>query len=131
MDKSWMPTVAGILEIIAGVVALLGALALIFVGSVTTAVPEMTVDPDDDLPLALVSGLIWALAALSLIAALLTITGGVVALRRTGWAWPLVGAITALFAALPIGFFALILVVLAEDELRGNAHPALPAPDGE
>ena len=103
MDKTWMATVAGILNIIAGVLALLGALALIFVGAVTMTVPEMTTETADDVPLALVSGLIWALVALSLIAAVLGIIGGVVALRRTGWAWPLVGAITALFTAMPLG----------------------------
>jgi hypothetical protein len=120
MDRSWMPTAAGILNIIAGVLALLGALALIFVGTVTLTVPEMTVETEDDLPLALVSGMIWALVVLSLIAGLLSIIGGIVALRRTGWAWPLVGAITALFSAMPIGVFALIFVVLSEKELRGG-----------
>ena len=74
----------------------------------------------DDLPLALFSGMIWALVVLSLIAGLLSIIGGIVALRRTGWAWPLAGAITALFSAMPIGVFALIFVVLAEKELRGG-----------
>ena len=109
MTRSWMPTAAGILNIIAGVMALLGALALIFVGTVTMTVPEMTAEPGDDLPLALVSGLIWGLVALSLITALLSIVGGIVALRRSGWAWPLAGAITALFSAMPIGVFALVL----------------------
>ncbi len=126
MDRSWMPTAAGILNIIAGGLALLGALALIFVGVVTATVPEMTVDPDDDLPLALVSGLVWGLVVLALLAALVSIAGGVVALRRTGWAWPLAGAITALFSAMPIGVFALIFVVLAEPELRGGSPAAVP-----
>lgn len=120
MNRSWMPTAAGILNIIAGVMALLGALALVFVGTVTMMVPEMTPEPGDDLPLALVSGLIWGLVVLSLIAALLSIVGGIVALRRSGWAWPLAGAITALFSAMPIGVLALIFVVLAEKELRGG-----------
>ena len=126
MDRSWMPTAAGILNIIAGGLALLGALALIFVGVVTSTVPQMTVDPDDDLPLALVSGLVWGLVVLCLLAALVAIVGGVVALRRTGWAWPLAGAITALFCAMPVGVLALILVVLAEPELRGGSTALVP-----
>ena len=120
MDRSWMPTVAGILNLIAGVLSLLGTLALIFVGTVVLAVPEMANEPDAELPLALAAGLIWALVALCLVATLLSIIGGIVALRRTGWAWPLVGAITAIFTAMPLGVFALILVVLAEKELRGG-----------
>ena len=126
MDRTWMPTAVGILNIVAGVLALLGALALIFVGAVTTTVPEMTEDPDDDLPLALVSGLIWGLTVLLLVAALVAITGGVVALRRSGWAWPLAGAIAALFCALPVGTLALVFVVLAEPELRGGDSEAVP-----
>lgn len=123
MDRSWMPTAAGILNIIAGVLALLGALALIFLGTVTTTVPEMTPETGDDLPLALASGLVLGLAALGLVAAVLAITGGVVALRRTGWAWPLTGAIAALFCAMPIGLLALLFVVLAEKELRRAGAP--------
>ncbi len=129
MDRTWMPTAAGILNIISGILALLGALALVFVGAVTTTVPEMTPEPGDDVPLALISGMIWGLVVLGLVAAVLAIVGGIVALRRTGWAWPLAGAITALFSALPIGIFALIFVVLAEKELRGGA--AAPAAPGE
>lgn len=128
MDRSWMPTVAGVLEIVSGVVALLGALALILAGSVATIVPELTEAPGDDLPLALVSGIIWALVALCLVAAVLAIVGGVVALRRSGWAWPLVGAITALFAAMPLGLLALIFVVLAEPDLRGESRPGPAVP---
>ena len=120
MDRSWMPTAAGILNIVAGGLALLGALALIVVGTVTTVVPGMTASPDDDLPLALVSGLAWGLVVLCLLAALVAIVGGVVALRRTGWGWPLAGAITALFCAMPLGVFALIFVVMSEEELRGG-----------
>ena len=129
MDRSWMPTAAGILNIIAGVLALLGALALIFAGTVMMTVPEMTAEPDDELPLALVSAMIWVLVVLSLIAGLLSIVGGIVALRRTGWAWPLAGAITALFSAMPIGALALIFVVMSEKELRGG-RPSLPDTGG-
>ena len=126
MDRSWMPTAAGILNIIAGGVALLGALALVFVGVVTSTVPEMTADAGDDLPLALVSGLVWGTVVLAFLGALVSIAGGVAALRRTGWAWPLAGAIAALLCATPIGVAALILVVLAEAELRGGSSEAVP-----
>jgi hypothetical protein len=126
MDRSWMPTAAGILNIIAGVMSLLGALALVFVGTVMVTVPEMVGEPEAEMALELAAGLIWALVLLSLLAGVLAIVGGIVALRRTGWAWPLAGAITALFSFLPLGVFALILVVMAERELRGGgvAPPA-------
>jgi hypothetical protein len=130
MDRSWMPTAAGILNIIAGVLALLGALVVIFVATVIMAVPEMTEGSGDDLPLAVVSGLLWGFVALSLLSGMLSMIGGVVALRRTGWAWPLAGAISALFSAMPVGIFALILVVLAEKDLRGGYPPPLSATAG-
>ena len=40
MDKSWLPTVAGVLDIIAGVFALGGCLAISFGGYVVGSVPE-------------------------------------------------------------------------------------------
>lgn len=129
MDRTWIPTTAGILNIVAGVLALLGALALVLAGTVLLVVGQSTAEPADDLPLALVSGVVWALVLLSLIAGFVAIKGGVVALRRGGWGWPLAGAITALFCAMPIGLFALILVVVAEPELRGgDGRPSPPLP---
>ncbi len=128
MDRSWLPTAAGILEILAGVTALLGALALIVAGTVTTVVPAMTSEPQDDLPLALVSGVLWSLALFGLVAGLVAVAGGIAALRRGGWRWPLAGAIGACFSALPLGVLALIFVAAAEPELRGGPRgPEPPA----
>jgi hypothetical protein len=127
MNRSWMPTAAGVLNLLAGVMALFGTLCLIFLAIVTTVVPGATVAPDDDLPLMLASWLLWAMAALALISGLISVTGGVVALRRSGWGWPLAGAIAAFFCAMPIGLVALIFVVAAERELRGAAAPTPPA----
>lgn len=128
MDRSWMPTAAGVLNLLSGVISLLGALALVFTGTVTTVIPRMTADPQDDLPLGLVSGLFWSLALLALVVALVAVYGGVVALRRGGFGWPLAGAIAAFIAALPLGVIALIFVVGAERELRGE--PPAPPPAG-
>lgn len=127
MDRSWLPTAAGILEILAGVTALLGALALTLAGTITTVVPTMTSEPQDDLPLALVSGLLWSLALLGLVAGLVAVAGGIAALRRRGWGWPLAGAIAACFSALPLGVVALIFVAAAESELRGGGRQPEPA----
>lgn len=122
MDRSWMATWAGILEIVSGVLALLGGMVLAFAGTTLTLVPELSEEPVEELPLAVATGIVWALLGLCLLAALLMVVGGVAALRRSGWGWPLAGAITALFCVLPLGLFALILVVMAEPELRGGGR---------
>ncbi len=131
MDRSWMPTTAGVLNIICGVVAVCGALALIFAGSMVGAIPEIAEEPDAEVPLAYVSGLLLALALMAAVVGAVAIIGGVVALRRTGWAWPLVGAIAAFFCAAPIGALSLVLVILAEKELRGGGNPPAQLPAAE
>lgn len=131
MDRSWMPTAAGVLNLIAGVLALLGALAVIFLATVATVVPQAIAGPEDDLPLALAAAFFWMLAGLALVCGLVAIIGGVVALRRTGWGWPLAGAIAAFFCAFPVGLLALIFVVACERELRqGVGAPAVAGAAG-
>ncbi len=123
MERTWMPTVAGVLNVISGGFALIGALALVFAAVMTGVVPEIADEPEAEIPLAMAGGLLWALALLALAVGAVAVIGGVVALRRSGWAWPLMGSIAAFFCAAPIGVISLILVVLAEKELRGGAPP--------
>lgn len=126
MERAWMATAAGILNIVSGGLALIGALTTVVFAGVLSILPAMTAEPADDLPLGLAAGVLWALVLLCLVAALLMIVGGVAALRRSGWGWPLTGAVTALFCATPLGIFALVFVVMAEQELRGGGATALP-----
>lgn len=109
-----MPTVAGVLEIVAAVCALIGALALLFICCVINAIPDLQHDPD--VPLELLTGMFAALSTLIFLSGVACLVGGIAALRRRGWFWAVAGAVAALFVAPPAGIFALVLVILGERE---------------
>jgi len=114
MDRSWIPTVAGVLEIVAAICAFVGSLILAFVGVVISEVPDLQHDPD--VPLEILTGLMATLSALVFLGAVVSLVGGIAALRRRSWYWALAGAIAALFVMTPAGVVALVLVVVGERE---------------
>ena len=119
MDKSWIPTVAGVLEIVSGVSALIGALFLGFAGGMVHWIPELQDDPE--VPVAMITGLIGSLAALVLLGGVVCVVGGIAGVRRRGWMWAMAGAIASIFLMPPAGLIALILVILGEKEFADRA----------
>jgi hypothetical protein len=115
MDRSWMATVAGVLNIIAGALSIVGVMALVFASTIVGHIAA----EEKEFPLFAVETLLGGFAALGLIVALLAIVGGIFALRRRRFGWAITGAIAACFSFPPLGVPAVILVVLAEKELRG------------
>ena len=114
MDKQWIPTVAGVLEIVAAIFALIGSLALVFVSCVINSIPDLQHNPE--VPVELLTGLFLTLSGLVFLGGLACLVGGIAALRRRGWFWAVAGAIVALFVMTPAGVFALVLVLLGERE---------------
>lgn len=114
MDKQWIPTVAGVLEIVAGVCAMFGALALFFACAVLNWVPDVQNDPE--VPVHLITGLVGSLGAFVFLGGLVCFIGGVAGVRRRGWMWAMAGAIAAVFVMPPAGVFALVLVIIGEKE---------------
>ena len=117
MNTRWLPTVAGVLEIIAGITALAGFLAL---GFAATAVASVPPEEAAEFPLTVVSGFLGILATIILIVGVLAVVGGVFALNRKRFGWALTGAIAATFCSPPFGVPAIILTAIAEDEFRAR-----------
>lgn len=115
MDRSWIPTVAGVLDILAGGLALIGFLALVCAVFVVNNLPDA--DPDD-FGLMIAETVLVSVSVVVLIVALLAVLGGVFALQRKRWGWALAGSIAAAFVCPPVGLPAIILTVLAEKDLR-------------
>lgn len=115
MDRSWIPTAAGIVDIVAGIAGLFGVVALVFVSFIVANVP-----PQDEFPFYAVQALFAALAVLILILAVLAVVGGLFLLQRRSWGWAIAGAIAAALICPPLGVPGIILTVLAEPELRGR-----------
>ncbi len=113
IDRSWMPPVAGILDVVAGVFGLIGCGALVFASTIIGHVAA----EEQEFPLFAVEGLLVAVAIGIVVLAVLALVGGFFALRRSSWAWMIVGAIAATVLCPPLGVPSIILTVLSEKEL--------------
>ena len=112
-------TIAGILNIASGTMALMGGAVLAAIGLIGTGV--LYAVPDDMPPIQwLPLAFFGPMALMVLIAGVIAIIGGVKAIKRTSWAWTLAGAVAALVCCLPLGIASLIVTVMAEGEFRGR-----------
>ena len=104
MEKTWKPTAAGILTIIAGFLGLLIGIALaVGLGIAGTMIGVIPGIPG--------VGFLALIAIPGIILSIVAIVGGIYALRRRLWGLALAGAICALLFTLP--FLGWILAILA------------------
>ena len=121
VKKTWMPTVAGILDIISGVCGLLVTIFLILGISILSGV--VGIFGIGIIP-SFVAGLLWVITIPLAIVSILALLGGIYALQRRKWGWVLAGSIAAVFAstpilrALPIGIAAIILAAISKKEFE-------------
>jgi hypothetical protein len=106
-NKTWKPTTAGILSIIAGVPAAGSGIIVALVGS--------TMAWADIVPL--VPNILGIIAIPLMVLGVIAIVGGIFALQRKIWGLALAGAICALASPLSIlGVLSIIFVVIGKDE---------------
>lgn len=115
MEKSWKPTTAGVLSIVAGGLTLLVLLALLAFFP-ATAVGSHMHPYMPGWPIGV--GYVMILIALPLsLCAAVAIVGGIFALKRRLWGLALAGAICAVFSpASVLGILAVIFVALGRSE---------------
>jgi len=113
-------TIAGVLNIASGVMAVMGGAVLSAIGMIGTgtlyAIPD-DIPPIQWIPLAFFG----PMALMILIAGAIAIIGGIKAIKRSSWAWTLAGAVAALVCCLPLGVASLVVTVLAEGEFRSSS----------
>ena len=107
--KTWMPTVAGILDIVVGSLSLF--VLLLF------AIGPMIITPLN----AGIFSLNWSLFFMvipGLAIEALAIVGGVFAIQRRKWKWALAGSIAAAMIPPPLGIAAIVCIVLSKNEFK-------------
>lgn len=111
-------TIAGVLDIIAGVMSVIGACFLLLIGVIGTgAVSTVGMHEPEAARFAyLPIAMFGPLALLGLLIGLLALIGGIAAIRQRRFWLALVGSIAALFAFFPVGIPAIVLTVMAERE---------------
>jgi hypothetical protein len=118
--KTWKPTTAGILSIIAGALNGLMALGLILVIIVIDRINIVQFLPPENAPMImpLIVPILVGVLVFSIAATVFPIIGGVFALQRRGWEWALAGSIIAIFRTFILGLLATIFVSMAKDEFE-------------
>ena len=107
-------TVAGILDITAGIFGFVGGIPLLVLALGGAAVLGMVPEPEANrlailpLPLALVG----------FVAGLVAIFGGMAALNKRRWGLSVAASIAAVFSFFPVGIAAVVFTILAEPEFR-------------
>ena len=106
-QPQWMPTAGGVLSIVAGALALIGALVLFFIAL------GYTFNYSEVSPIALVGFLAFWLV----IAGAIAIIGGISAVRRRNWGLALTGAIASLLTGnAMLGALAIIFIAMSRKE---------------
>jgi len=109
MEKTWMPTVAGILDIIAGSLGLIVACGIAIIGSLMGIVPDFR----EFLPVYLL-----ILVVPLVLVKILAIIGGIYTLRRKNWGLALAASIAAFLPFSPLGLAAIVLTALSKKEFE-------------
>jgi len=107
--KTWMPTVAGILDIVAGGLSL-SVLLLFVIGPMILVPLKAGIFPFN------LSLLLMVIPGIAIEA--LAIVGGVFAIQRRNWGWALAGSIAAAVIPAPLGITAIVLIVLSKNEFK-------------
>ena len=130
-------TIAGVLDIIAGIMSLIGAGVMLLIGVVGSgAIGTAGIHDAEAAQFAWIPMAFFApLALLCLVIGVFAIWGGVAAIKKTRMSTALVGAVAALFSFFPLGIPAIILTVMAEGEfgIRNSKfeNPSPPVPPVE
>ena len=122
MERTWKPTAAGILCIIAGTIgAVIGLIALFFMwlgGAFLEFFLKIASEPNQEIPAG--PSLEAGIAIVVLIVVTLAIVGGIYALRRRIWGLALAGSICALVPLVIPGILAIIFVSQSKSEFESG-----------
>ena len=121
MKTTWKPIAAGILNIIVGVLNLLGMFFIIVVivaiGSGILALSTVI----NIIPMwlsGIVQGVLIIIAVLLAVFSALPLIGGIYAVQRKNWGLALAGSIVAILSSTPLGIMSTVLVALAKNEFE-------------
>jgi len=103
------PKIGGVLTIISGALASLGAV------NYTVGFGDVSGLGKGDIP-PFVPSIILGLPVLSITIGILALIGGILAMQRKRWGWSLAGSIAGTLSVLPLGIPAIILIALSKDE---------------
>ena len=118
-QKTWKPTVAGILNIIVGSLRLLGVFGVtiaIIVIKTTSFVWNQIEGDVYPMTVEFIVSILIVVAVFLAVGGILSLLGGVFALQRRMWGLALAGSIASVFSPVLLGIPALIFTIISKDE---------------
>jgi hypothetical protein len=118
-EKTWKPTVAGILNIIVGSLRLIAVFGIIIAIIVINATSYWSYSIEGDVyPMTIEAlvGILIVVAVFLAVAGILSLLGGIAALQRKWWGFALAGSIASVFGPVLLGIPALIFTAISKDE---------------
>jgi hypothetical protein len=120
MEKTWMPTTAGILNIVSGSSVLIGGVVIAGLDvAMTSLVSEevmRALEFDVALTASVVTAVITVLAVVFIVLGIVSLIGGIYALKRRVWGMALAGAIVSIVHSPCLGIPSVIFVALSKKE---------------
>jgi hypothetical protein len=115
MEKTWMPVIAGILNIICGASQILGGIILFIIVIIVGVTNNQYITTTTDI----VSTIIFFPMLIAVIFGIISINGGVRALNRMSWGWALAGSISSFFSPLWfLGITSIVFIALSRKEFQ-------------
>ncbi len=118
MEKTYKPTIAGILDIVAGAGGIIAGTFLL-IGIV--AFNLISRSSNLVIPMAAPNAIVFIITALAVpffALSILAVIGGAFALQRKNWGLALAGAIAAVIISLVLGATAIVFTALSKDEFK-------------
>ncbi|MCL1885408.1 MAG: DUF4064 domain-containing protein [Dehalococcoidia bacterium] len=124
-SSTWMPTAGGVLNIVTGVLGIVGSLTLGILAIVFQSLqnnPDFY--PDDPEVVPVLIAVFWVCCVFVLIPSIISIVGGVFAIQRKKWGWALAGSICAVLCSTITGVLALIFIIMGKKEFSKQINDA-------
>lgn len=112
--RTWKPIAAGVLDIIAGALSLVGAFVFVIIMAVVGTAEVFS--GEEQAVIDLFNALFGAGAVFFVITGILALIGGIYATQRKNWGLALAGSIAAAIGSTILGVLAIIFLAMGKDE---------------
>lgn len=128
MEPTWKSSAAGIINVVGGIVGLLGTLTLAGIVLFSTGMGGFVVVESGEalggMPFLAMMLFFGGLAFMGFALSAVAVYGGIHCLMRRSWAWGVAGSIATFLILFPIGVLPVIFVLMAEFEFEGRGPKA-------
>jgi len=124
-----MSVAGGILSVVVGVFGFFTCLTLGIVASVLQAIKDNPAYYDLD-PEAIPAfiAVFWVVSIFMLIPSIISVIGGIFAIKRNKWGWALAGSICAVLCSNILGVVALVFIIMGKKEFSEQGDKAIDSP---